>query len=71
MWNDTFPDWQDAGRAIKARLKESPDSSEITGVLYYDEIDRDENGDEWPVWRIRVVSGKHPWLALFDEWMFV
>lgn len=64
-WGNNFPNWEDDGRAIKARSERIP---ELAGTLYYDDFDCDENGDEWPRWRIKKSNGENYSLFEFDEW---
>lgn len=64
-WNDEFPVWQDDGKKISVRTP----TVELTGTLYYEDFDSDEEGNEWPLWRIKLQSGETHSLFEFDEWM--
>lgn len=66
-WSTEYPSWGDADRKVKARSGDS----ELTGTLYYDDWDSDDEGNEWPLWRIRTDSGESQSLFAFDEWMFI
>ncbi|WP_455852703.1 hypothetical protein [Pantoea endophytica] len=63
-WTDNLPDWQDDGKSITA----ISDSSEVSGVLYYDDFGSDGEGNEWPIWRIKIDSGETKSLFDFDKW---
>lgn len=63
-WSDDFPSWQDDGRHIAAISGEN----QITGVLYYDDFGRDDEGNEWPIWRIRSESGETKSLFEYEKW---
>jgi hypothetical protein len=63
-WNDDFPSWQNDGSPIAAMSG----SEKVTGILYYDDFDRDDEGNEWPLWRIRIEGGESKSLFEFEKW---
>lgn len=64
-WNDEFPVWQDDGKKVTARTP----TVELTGTLYYEDFDSDGEGNEWPLWRIKLENDETYSLFEFDEWM--
>ena len=65
-WDDGYPDWKDSGRLVTILI----DGKETTGVLCYDDWVSDGDGDEFPLWLVRVPGAPYECFAAADKWRF-
>lgn len=66
---ETFvlPDWRDDGRRIVLRLASG---RTVRGTLRLDDALADEDGDEFPIWKVVLDDGvAMPWTEA-EEWRF-
>lgn len=66
-WTDIFPSWQDDGKRIAAMSE----AGQVTGILTYEELVSDGEGNEWPLWLINLDDGKIVTLIDYDKWKLI
>ena len=52
---DPYPGFRDTGETVE--LLDEAGAVVAVGVLLYDDWDNDGEGDEWPVWLVRLPDG--------------
>jgi hypothetical protein len=67
-WSAPWPQWKDSGRRIAIRLK---DGQEFEGELYLEDMVTDGEGEDYPVWDIRMDDGTQRTFADNKEWRFL
>ena len=67
QWEDGWPDWCDDGRQVEI----TQDGFATQGTLTFDEWASDGEGNECPIWELKLSTGAVVSFCMHDKWRFL